>query len=116
MTSKDKILKNCIEALKVLKNGQPLIDITKEDFIDCIIDDIEFTIRSVLTEDEKATPKRPITIKPEGTSIFDYPTNRIKCPNCGVQLPMKKNCLKKKNPINYCNRCGQKLDWSDVDE
>lgn len=65
---------------------------------------------------EKATPKRPITIKPEGKSIFDYPTNRIKCPNCGNQLPMKKNCLKKKNPINYCNRCGQKLDWGDVDE
>lgn len=65
---------------------------------------------------EKATPKRPITIKPEGTSIFDYPTNRIKCPNCGNQLPMKKNCLKKKNPINYCNRCGQKLDWGDCNE
>lgn len=65
---------------------------------------------------EKATPKRPITIKPEGKSIFDYPTNRIKCPNCGVQLPMKKNCLKKKIPITYCDRCGQKLDWSDENE
>lgn len=65
---------------------------------------------------EKATPKKPITIKPEGKSIFDYATNRIKCPNCGVQLPMKKNCLKKKNPITYCDRCGQKLDWSDENE
>ena len=65
---------------------------------------------------EKATPKRPITIKSEGTSIFDYPTNRIKCPTCGVQLPMKKNCLKKKVPITHCDRCGQKLDWSDANE
>ena len=62
---------------------------------------------------EKATPKKPVTIKPEGKSIFDYPTNRIKCPACSSQLPMKKNCLKKKIPITYCDRCGQKLDWSD---
>ena len=65
---------------------------------------------------KKATPKRPVAIKPEGKSIFDYTTNRIKCPTCGNQLPMKKNCLKKKIPITYCDRCGQKLDWSDVDE
>lgn len=62
---------------------------------------------------DKETPMKPITIKPEGNSIWDYPTDRIKCPNCNVQLPMKKNCLKKKNPILYCSRCGQKLDWSD---
>lgn len=62
---------------------------------------------------DKETPKKPITIKPEGNSIWDYPTDRIKCPNCSIQLPMKKNCLKKKNPILYCSRCGQKLDWSE---
>ena len=60
-----------------------------------------------------ATPKKPITIKPTGDSIWDYPTDRIKCPNCSVQLPMKKNCLAKKKPILFCDRCGQRLDWSD---
>lgn len=62
---------------------------------------------------DKETPMKPITIKPEGNSIWDYPTDRIKCANCGNQLPMKKNCLKKKVPIMYCDRCGQKLDWGD---
>ena len=61
----------------------------------------------------KATPKKPITIKPIGTGVMDYPTYRIKCPTCNHQLPMKKNCISKNPPILYCDRCGRKIDWSE---
>ena len=63
--------------------------------------------------DEKETPKKPITIKPIGTGVMDYPTYRIKCPTCNHQLPMKKNCISKNPPILYCDRCGRKIDWSE---
>ena len=63
--------------------------------------------------DEKETPKKPITIKPSGESVFDYPTYRIKCASCGHQLPMKKNCVNKKPPILYCDRCGQRIEWEE---
>lgn len=56
----------------------------------------------------KKTPKKPITI----IGLY-YNTGRIKCPTCNHQLPMKKNCISKKPPILYCDRCGQHLDWED---
>lgn len=61
----------------------------------------------------KATAKKTITIKPIGTGTMEYPTYRIKCPTCNHQLPMKKNCISKNPPILYCDRCGQKIDWSE---
>ena len=77
------------------------------------ISDIHKDIRLLLELVLKETPKKPITIKPIGTGVMDYPTYRIKCPTCNHQLPMKKNCINKKPPILYCDRCGQKLDWSE---
>lgn len=62
---------------------------------------------------EKSKAKKPITIKPSGESVFDYPTYRIKCASCGHQLPMKKNCVSKRKTILYCDRCGQKIDWEE---
>ena len=52
---------------------------------------------------DKETPENPIETK--------Y-TN--KCPRCKNQLPLKENALKKKTPKLYCDRCGQRIDWSKV--
>jgi DNA-directed RNA polymerase subunit RPC12/RpoP len=54
---------------------------------------------------DKETPKKPIET--------EY-TN--KCPRCKNQLPLKENALKKKTPKLYCDRCGQRIDWSKVSD
>lgn len=56
---------------------------------------------------EKSIPKKPIKL---------HDGRRSKCPNCESQLPFKKNAIKKHMPRLYCDRCGQRIDWSEDDE
>lgn len=55
---------------------------------------------------DKVKPRMPIP-----TSRY---SGRHNCPNCKNQLPLKENCMKKKAPRLYCDRCGQRIDWSKV--
>lgn len=54
----------------------------------------------------RAKPKKPIKL---------YDKRRSKCPNCESQLPFKKNAINKHMPRLYCDRCGQRIDWSEDD-
>lgn len=70
----------------------------------CLECDVQKAFEKLQELVEKATPKKPIQLSD---------SRRHKCPNCNCQLPFKKNVLKKQNPRIYCDRCGQRIDWSD---
>ena len=52
---------------------------------------------------EKATPKKPLEVCEYDFDVYLFG----KCPVCG------EGC---NNGMNYCDRCGQALDWSEEDE
>ena len=57
---------------------------------------------------DKATPKKiRYENAPKPSMAYMY-----SCPNCGRMLGV--NC--KPTYINYCDECGIKLDWSELDE
>lgn len=37
----------------------------------------------------------------------------VKCPSCGSFLGYQIDCLDENYQLNYCQHCGQKLDWSE---
>lgn len=57
---------------------------------------------------EKQIPKKPINkTKPDDTASLAYENcNIIVCPTCGGRLKLK-------SKGKYCDKCGQKLDWSE---
>lgn len=63
---------------------------------------------------DKGTPKKILALHYEEEG--EKPYIKYVCPNgCGVQLCR----VTEKNNVYeniYCNRCGQKIDWSDEDE
>ena len=66
----------------------------------CYITDIdEESLRLAIKALEKQTPKKPI--------VND--DLQIACPNCSATLIY---CLHN-SEIDYCDKCGQRLDWSE---
>lgn len=37
----------------------------------------------------------------------------VQCPSCGSFLGYQGDCLDENYQLDYCQRCGQKLDWSE---
>ena len=78
---------------------------------------------------EKQIPKKPILKNGESRSFVDYEDGHGEykvtkwqdwvCPICGWFLGQRYNWSQNyshdQRKCNYCNECGQKLDWSDVD-
>ena len=57
---------------------------------------------------EKQIPRKPIDkTKPDDTASRAYENcNIIVCPTCGGRLKLK-------SKGNYCDKCGQKLEWGE---
>ena len=78
---------------------------------------------------EKQVPKKPILKNGESKSFVDYDDGHGEykvtewqdwvCPICGWFVGQRYNWSQNhshdQRKCNYCNECGQKLDWSDVD-
>ena len=78
---------------------------------------------------EKQIPKKPILKNGESGSFVDYEDGHGEykvtewqdwvCPICGWFVGQRYNWSQNhshdQRKCNYCNECGQKLDWSDVD-
>ena len=68
-------------------------------FMECRTGTIsEEAIKMAIEALEKQIPKTPI-----------YGAANIKCPNCGATLLYYFHLFK----IDYCDECGQRLDWSE---
>ena len=92
MTDKNK---EAIINLKVI-----LSEITECEESICYVTDIDAEpLRLAIKALEKRIPKKPIV------------SDDITCPNCSATLIY---CLHT-SEIDYCDKCGQHLDWSDED-
>lgn len=92
MTDKNK---EAIDNLKVI-----LSEITECEESICYITDIDAEpLRLSIEALEKQIPKKPIV------------SDDIACPNCSATLIY---CLHT-SEIDYCDKCGQRLDWSEED-
>lgn len=58
---------------------------------------------------DKATPKKVSLIELHHVDLI---INRIKCPQCSMYI----YGINHISVINFCNQCGQALDWSDKDD
>ena len=86
--------KEAIINLKVI-----LSEITECEESICYVTDIDAEpLRLAIKALEKQIPKKPV-----------YGAANIKCPNCGATLLYYFPSFK----INYCDECGQRLDWSE---
>ena len=86
-----------INDLKVI-----LSEITECEESICYVTDIDAEpLRLAIKALEKQIPKKPI-----------YGAANIKCPNCGATLLYYFHSFK----IDYCNECGQRLDWSEEND
>ena len=67
------------------------------------IKSIEIAIQAL----EKRIPKKPINkTRPDDYASLAYENcNIVVCPDCGRRLKLK-------SKGKYCDKCGQKLDWS----
>ena len=93
MTDKNK---EAIDNLKII-----LSEITECEGSICYITDIDAEpLRLAIKALEKQIPQKPENMK---TKHFTF----WKCPNCGSEWILK---------YNYCDKCGQRLDWSDEDD
>lgn len=67
-------------------------------------------VSSVMIADERLVPKKP------HTTFVPYFYKRdetiVQCPNCKRRLRTSRTV---KNPDAYCPRCGQAIDWSEVE-
>lgn len=94
MTDKNK---EAIDNLKVI-----LSEITECEESICYITDIDAEpLRLSIEALEKQIPKKPI-----------HGAANIKCPNCGATLLYYFHLFK----IDYCDECGQRLDWSEEND
>lgn len=86
-----------INDLKVI-----LSEITECEESICYVTDIDAEpLRLAIKALEKQTPKKPV-----------YGAANIKCPNCGATLLYYFHSFK----IDYCDECGQRLDWSEEND
>lgn len=88
-----------------------------------------FTFKSVIEAREKQIPKKPILKNGESGSFVDYEDGHGEykvtkwqdwvCPICGWFVGQRYNRSQNhphdQRKCNYCNECGQKIDWSDND-
>ena len=56
---------------------------------------------------EKQIPKKPVS----------YDKHYFKCPDCGKDLGKDEDAIYvyQEAPPNFCEHCGQKIDWSDTE-
>ena len=56
---------------------------------------------------EKQIPKKPVS----------YDRHYFKCPACGEDLGKDEDAIYvyQETPPNFCEHCGQKIDWSDTE-
>ena len=92
------------ESIKILRKR---IDLIKQDWSD-MADLVEYqkALERAVKALEKQIPRKPIDkTKPDDTASRAYENcNIIVCPTCGRRLKLK-------SKGNYCDKCGQRLDW-----
>lgn len=74
--------------------------------IDYIQERAEAMSRKLMEYKEKQTPKKPYMMR-----IKKYDGYNIGICECGAVLDTSMN-----DDVNYCHKCGQKIDWSGEDE
>lgn len=88
-----------------------------------------FTFKSVIEAREKQIAKKPILKNGESGSFVDYEDGHGEykvtkwqdwvCPICGWFVGQRYNRSQNhshgQRKCNYCNECGQKIDWGDND-
>lgn len=92
-----------------------------------------FTFKSLIEAREKQTAKTPILKNGEGVSFVDYADGHGECkvtkwqdwvcPLCGWFVGQRYNRnnhgkirFHDQRKSNYCNECGQKIDWEGVED
>lgn len=79
-----------------------LSEITECEESICYITDVDAEpLRLAIKALERQIPKKPV-----------YGAANIKCPNCGATLLYYFYSFK----IDYCDECGQRLDWSEEND
>ena len=97
MKESDKLIRNEAEAIECLKSNKPTSGYVM------LRESIDMAIKAL----EKQIPKKPIV---EYKNTNDCITEiEWKCPICGTNYIELAPCGE------WCNYCGQKLDWSDVE-
>ncbi len=93
-----------LELDEVIENLEYLISDSCTDTQSDYIEEIEIAIQAL----EKQIPMKPINkTKPDDYASLAYENcNIVVCPTCNRRLKLK-------SKGNYCDKCGQKLDWSD---
>ncbi len=93
-----------LELDEVIENLEYLISDSCTDTQSDYIEEIEIAIQEL----EKQIPMKPINkTKPDDYASLAYENcNIVVCPTCNRRLKLK-------SKGNYCDKCGQKLDWSD---
>ena len=90
-------------------------------------DELAEAMRIAINALEKQIPKKPILKNVESGSFVDYDDGQLEykvtkwqdwvCPICGWFVGQRYNRSQNhshdQRKCNYCNECGQKIDWSD---
>ena len=117
MTESDKLIRNETEAIECLKSNKPTSGYVM------LQESIDMAIKAL----EKQIPKKPILKNGESGSFVDYEDGHGEykvtkwqdwvCPICGWFVGQRYNRSQNhshdQRKCNYCNECGQKIDWSD---
>ena len=69
------------------------------------------SLRMAINALEKQIPKKPYIQQVE---IEDYDRDCMECPSCDSFLGYETDCKEEHYQDNYCPNCGQKLDWSEL--
>ena len=69
--------------------------------------DYSIAFDMAITALEKQIPKKPYIQQD------DRNNDCMECPSCDSFIGYEYDCRDGHYQINYCNYCGQKLDWSD---
>lgn len=92
-TESDKLIRNETEAIECLKSNKPTSGYVM------LQESIDMAIQAL----EKQIPKKPVK-----DGKWSY-----KCPCCGGNAETDCGDNFYDYRLDYCNGCGQKLDWSD---
>ena len=117
------------EAIEKLKNMRLYMQIEDKNN-DCKFTEDDYKANEMAIQAlEKQIPKKPILKNGESGSFVDYKDGHGEykvtkwqdwvCPICGWFVGQRYNRSQNhshdQRKCNYCNECGQKIDWSDVD-
>ena len=115
------------EAVEKLKNMRLFMQIEDENN-DCKFTEDDYKANEMAIQAlEKQIPKKPILKNGESGSFVDYEDGHGEykvtkwqdwvCPICGWFVGQRYNRSQNhshdQRKCNYCNECGQKIDWSD---